>query len=107
MSVLAVLFNLKLNLKSARAWGYLLACFVGVWDIPFTAPFTHHTPSPPAVRPIQRGVLEFCGFSVLAPQIAYGPARAGDEVRAAALAAWQTRLATLLDEEPIVAGKYK
>ena len=27
------------------------------------------------LRPIQRGILQFVGFEVLAPQIAYGPAR--------------------------------
>ena len=33
------------------------------------------------LRPIQRGILQFLGFDVLAPQIHYGPARSSEEMR--------------------------
>ena len=47
---------------------------------------------PAVLRPIHRGILEFVGFEVLAPQIAYGPARMTDEERRACLEAWAARL---------------
>jgi hypothetical protein len=37
------------------------------------------------LRPIHRGILEFCGFSVLTPFIAYSPARITPEERKAFL----------------------
>ncbi len=58
------------------------------------------------LKPIHRGMLEFVGFDVLAPQLSYGPARASAEERAAMLAAWETRLAGLFDEQPIDVGRY-
>lgn len=58
------------------------------------------------LRPIQRGMLQFVGFDVLAPQIVFGPARIGDEERKAQLDAWRTRLTQIAQEEPIVVGQY-
>ena len=58
------------------------------------------------LRPIQRGVLEFVGFSVLAPNIVYGPARMPEGEREAALAAYERRLKGLSPEMPIVVGRY-
>lgn len=58
------------------------------------------------LRPIHRGVFEFVGYDVLAPQVTYGPARIGDEARAAALAEWTTRLATIEQEAAIDVGEY-
>ena len=58
------------------------------------------------LRPIQRGVLEFTGFSVLAPQVVYGPVRADDAQRAAWLAAWALRLKSIASEPSIQVGRY-
>lgn len=58
------------------------------------------------LRPIHRGIFEFCGFRVLAPQVSYSPARITPEERAAQLASWTQRVVGLFDEEPIVVGRY-
>jgi NAD(P)H dehydrogenase (quinone) len=58
------------------------------------------------LRPIQRGILNFTGFAVLAPQIVYGPARADDAQRAAWLADWDRRLGGIESESPIDVGRY-
>uniref|UniRef100_A0A3P8V7U9 Ribosyldihydronicotinamide dehydrogenase [quinone] n=1 Tax=Cynoglossus semilaevis TaxID=244447 RepID=A0A3P8V7U9_CYNSE len=51
--------------------------------------------------PLQNGVLHFCGFQVLAPQIFWGPAHCPPTVRAAMLQGWQTRLQGLVAEKPL------
>jgi NAD(P)H dehydrogenase (quinone) len=56
------------------------------------------------LRPIQRGMLQFVGFDVLAPQIVYGPVRLTDERRKPALAAYAERLQTIGAESPIDVG---
>jgi NAD(P)H dehydrogenase (quinone) len=58
------------------------------------------------LRPIHRGMLQFTGFTVLAPQVVYGPVRQSEADRAAALAAWAARLPGLAAEEPLVVGAY-
>ncbi len=58
------------------------------------------------LRPIHRGMLQFVGFDVLAPQVVFGPARMSDEDRAAVLEAWAVRLAGLAGEAPIDVGGY-
>jgi NAD(P)H dehydrogenase (quinone) len=58
------------------------------------------------LRPIQRGILEFLGFDVLAPHVVYGPVRMSDEQRAAELAAYGARLRMVADEAPIEVGAY-
>lgn len=58
------------------------------------------------LRPIQRGMLEFTGFSVLAPHIVYGPAHLDDRQRAGALSGYAQRLAGLADEPAIDIGAY-
>jgi len=58
------------------------------------------------LRPVQRGMLRFCGFDVLAPHVTFGPVRLGDDERAAALAAWAARLSRIEGESPIDVGTY-
>jgi NAD(P)H dehydrogenase (quinone) len=58
------------------------------------------------LRPIQRGVLQFLGFEVLAPQIHYGPIRVSAEQRAAWLEDYTRRLRCIGDETPIEVGEY-
>jgi NAD(P)H dehydrogenase (quinone) len=58
------------------------------------------------LRPIQRGMLQFVGFDVLMPQIAYAPVRMTDEERMQHLAAYAARLRQITDESPINIGTY-
>lgn len=58
------------------------------------------------LRPIHRGMLQFVGFEMLAPQIVYGPVRMTDELRRQALAAYGARLKTVNRESPIDVGIY-
>ena len=58
------------------------------------------------LRPIQRGVLEFVGFSVLSPHIIYGPAHMNDEERAKAIDEYRARLKSIEVESPYEVGFY-
>lgn len=51
--------------------------------------------------PLQSGVLHFCGFQVLAPQIFWSVAHTPPDARKALLQAWQTRLKGIMDEQPL------
>ncbi|XP_069824638.1 NAD(P)H dehydrogenase [quinone] 1-like [Dendropsophus ebraccatus] len=51
--------------------------------------------------PIQNGILNFCGFKVLEPQIVYGVAHVPQEARVEMLKSWEKRLETIWDEKPI------
>ncbi|XP_057698490.1 ribosyldihydronicotinamide dehydrogenase [quinone]-like [Corythoichthys intestinalis] len=48
--------------------------------------------------PIQNGILHYCGFNVLAPQIFWAPSTLPREASNALLQAWRNRLEGLLDE---------
>uniref|UniRef100_A0A3Q3BIQ0 NAD(P)H dehydrogenase, quinone 1 n=1 Tax=Kryptolebias marmoratus TaxID=37003 RepID=A0A3Q3BIQ0_KRYMA len=50
---------------------------------------------------LQNGILNYCGFQVLAPQIFWAPALTADEDRKSMLEAWRTRLQGLLEEKPL------
>ena len=58
------------------------------------------------LRPIHRGILQFVGFEVLAPQIVFGPVRMNDEQRRQALAAYAARLQRIDEESPFEVGIY-
>lgn len=58
------------------------------------------------LRPIQRGILEFVGFSILAPHIVYGPARKSDEERSRILDSYAARLRKIEAESPCDVGSY-
>ncbi|MEQ2246503.1 hypothetical protein ILYODFUR_039185, partial [Ilyodon furcidens] len=51
--------------------------------------------------PLQNGILHYCGFQVLAPQIFWAPASAAAEDRKSMLESWSTRLQGLLEENPL------
>uniref|UniRef100_A0AAR2L6R3 Flavodoxin-like fold domain-containing protein n=1 Tax=Pygocentrus nattereri TaxID=42514 RepID=A0AAR2L6R3_PYGNA len=51
--------------------------------------------------PLQNGVLRFCGFQVLAPQIFWCVGHTPPSERTAMLEAWQARLNGMLDEQPL------
>lgn len=51
--------------------------------------------------PLQNGILHFCGFQVLAPQIFWSPAHCPPAARAAMLEGWRARLKGLLAEKPL------
>ena len=58
------------------------------------------------LRPIQRGILRFTGWDVLAPNIVYAPARISDQERQASLKSWATRMSAIESEQPIDIGEY-
>ena len=58
------------------------------------------------LRPIQRGMLRFVGFDVLAPHIVYAPVRSTPDERKAAVDAWADRLGRIQGEQPIEVGEY-
>ncbi|KAM3918228.1 NAD(P)H dehydrogenase [quinone] 1-like [Leptodactylus fuscus] len=51
--------------------------------------------------PVQRGILNYCGFQVLEPQINYSIAHSPPEKRSLILEAWQARLDKIWEEQPI------
>lgn len=59
------------------------------------------------LRPIHRGMLQFVGFEVLTPNIAWGPAHLAKEERSTILEQWAKRLQSIENEEPIAIGTYK
>ena len=58
------------------------------------------------LRPAHRGILQFTGFEVLAPQIVYGPVRLEQQQRAQLLAAYADRLKGIGSEQPFDVGIY-
>ncbi|MCF0048511.1 NAD(P)H-dependent oxidoreductase [Dyadobacter sp. LJ53] len=58
------------------------------------------------LRPIQRGIFEFTGFTVLAPHVVYGPARLPPGQRGAELHRWQQRVLALEAEPGFEVGRY-
>jgi len=60
----------------------------------------------PILRPIQRGMLRFVGFDVLAPHIVFGPAHQSDLDLRATLSAYARRLRHIESESPIDVGEY-
>lgn len=58
------------------------------------------------LRPVHRGMLQYVGFDVLAPQIVYGPLRMSQEERGQRLAAYSARLRAIFEEAPIEVGPY-
>ena len=51
-------------------------------------------------------MLAFVGFSVLAPQISYGPAHLSQDERVELLQDYSDRLQRINQEEPIAVGRY-
>uniref|UniRef100_A0A667YWV0 Flavodoxin-like fold domain-containing protein n=1 Tax=Myripristis murdjan TaxID=586833 RepID=A0A667YWV0_9TELE len=51
--------------------------------------------------PLQNGILHFCGFQVLAPQIFWCPVHSPHVARTAMLEGWQARLKGLFAERPL------
>lgn len=58
------------------------------------------------LRPIHRGMLNFIGFDVLAPQIVYGPIRQSDAERKQQLSNYTKRLQGIAGESPVDVGIY-
>ena len=58
------------------------------------------------LRPVQRGILRFTGWDVLAPHIVYAPVRLAEEQRQTSLNAWAARLRGIESERPIDVGEY-
>ena len=58
------------------------------------------------LKPIHRGMLQFVGFDVLAPQIVYAPVHMNDEQRKQELNRFGKRLTRIAEESPIAVGRY-
>lgn len=58
------------------------------------------------LRPIQRGILQFTGFQVLAPQIVYAPAGMSLDQRQRQIETYVERLQRVFDETQIDVGAY-
>ena len=58
------------------------------------------------LKPIHRGMLQFVGFDVLAPQIVYAPVHISEEQRKLELERYAERLATIAAEAPIDIGRF-
>ncbi len=58
------------------------------------------------LKPIHRGMLQFVGIEVLAPQIVYGPAHMNDQQRIDELDRYRLRLSQITGETPINVGRY-
>jgi len=58
------------------------------------------------LRPIHRGIFQFTGFDVLAPNIVYGPVRVEEPQRRQWLNQWAQRLRSIESELPIEVGQY-
>ena len=57
------------------------------------------------LRPLHRGIFEFCGYTVLAPHIVYSPVRITADQRTEELLKWQTRLTTIEHESAYEVGR--
>ncbi|XP_074126606.1 ribosyldihydronicotinamide dehydrogenase [quinone]-like isoform X1 [Sminthopsis crassicaudata] len=51
--------------------------------------------------PLQHGVLHFCGFKVLAPQVSFAPEFSSEDQRKEMVESWARRLETIWKEKPI------
>ncbi len=58
------------------------------------------------LRPVQRGILQFVGFSVLKPQLSFSVAHLSEEERKIELENWSTRLKNIFNEDKIDVGPY-
>ncbi|HEY8957226.1 NAD(P)H-dependent oxidoreductase [Chitinophaga sp.] len=58
------------------------------------------------LKPIHRGIFQFTGFSVLEPQVIYGPVRLTPEERIEALQRWALRLTHIAAESAIEVTAY-
>ncbi|KAL4622915.1 NAD(P)H dehydrogenase quinone 1-like, partial [Arapaima gigas] len=54
-----------------------------------------------ALWPIQNGILHYCGFQVLAPQIFWAVEHVFEEARQIMMEEWEKRLAGLMEEKPL------
>jgi putative NADPH-quinone reductase len=59
------------------------------------------------LRPLQRGILQFTGFTVLQPNVVYGPGRLNPEQAENELKQWQMRLLKVQQEPEFTVGSYR
>ncbi len=58
------------------------------------------------LRPIQRGILQFVGFTVLQPQTSYAVAHLTNDERKQLLENWSQRLQSIFEKESFDVGRY-
>lgn len=56
---------------------------------------------------LQRGILEFTGFSVLQPHVIYGTEKQSTEELTLKIGEWKSRLLNVFKEDPIAIGNYQ
>ncbi|XP_077308050.1 NAD(P)H dehydrogenase [quinone] 1 isoform X3 [Lithobates pipiens] len=82
-------------------WFGLPAVLKGWFDRVLTGGFAYSQSEMYYNGPFKRGVLHFCGFQVLEPQIGYSIGHIPPEKRSVILDAWKARLAKIWEEKPI------
>ncbi|KAH0617959.1 hypothetical protein JD844_016766 [Phrynosoma platyrhinos] len=82
-------------------WSSMPAIMKGWMDRVFVQGFAHDIPKCYDSGLLKHGILHFCGFSVLAPQICFAPEYAALEERRQMVTSWAKRLRTIWEEKPI------
>ncbi|XP_053904945.1 NAD(P)H dehydrogenase [quinone] 1 isoform X2 [Malaclemys terrapin pileata] len=82
-------------------WFSVPAILKGWVERVFTQGFAYSVSTMYGSGPFQSGVLHFCGFQVLEPQIAYSISHAPEDARLQILEDWKKRLAAIWEEKPI------
>ncbi|PIO30333.1 hypothetical protein AB205_0181400, partial [Aquarana catesbeiana] len=82
-------------------WFGMPAIMKGWFERVFLLGFAYSFQTMYSEGPFKNGILNFCGFKVLEPQISYGVAHVPQEARVEILKSWEKRLETIWDEKPI------
>ncbi|XP_025019629.1 ribosyldihydronicotinamide dehydrogenase [quinone] isoform X3 [Python bivittatus] len=82
-------------------WFSMPAILKGWMDKVLVQGFAHDFPKCYDSGLLKHGILHFCGFSVLSPQICFGPEYVTEEKRRQMLTSWVKRLQTIWEEKPI------
>ncbi|XP_075432592.1 NAD(P)H dehydrogenase [quinone] 1-like [Ascaphus truei] len=82
-------------------WFGLPALLKGWVERVFAVGFAYSYQTMFSTGPFQNGILNFCGFQVLAPQISYAVAHIPHPARAQILEGWRKRLDEIWDEKSI------
>ncbi|XP_044280483.1 ribosyldihydronicotinamide dehydrogenase [quinone] isoform X2 [Varanus komodoensis] len=82
-------------------WFSMPAIMKGWMDRVLVQGFAHDFPKCFDSGLLKHGILHFCGFSILTPQICYAPESMTEDERVQILSSWMKRLRTIWEEKPI------
>ncbi|XP_041504426.1 NAD(P)H dehydrogenase [quinone] 1 isoform X3 [Microtus oregoni] len=82
-------------------WFGMPAILKGWFDRVLVAGFAYTYATMYDSGPFQNGILHFCGFQVLEPQLAYGVGHTPPDARRQILEGWKKRLETIWEEKPL------